>query len=77
MAKRKPIEVTKESNTGLNQQFYDPNKGSKMNRPEFNRQIKQGEHPDYHILHQRDPKTGRIREIPRSNPDRSTVNNLD
>ena len=77
MAKvKKPIQVTKESSTGLNQKFHDPNTGRDMNRGEFNKQIKQGKYPDYHIMHQNDPNTGRTREIPRSNPDKKTGNNL-
>lgn len=46
----KNIKVTKESNTGLNKEFYDPSRGKSMTRGEFVEEIKNGKYPDYHVL---------------------------
>ncbi|AAS71213.1 hypothetical protein RBB68_13305 [Leptospira interrogans] len=66
----KNIKVTKESNTGLNKEFYDPSRGKSMTRGEFVEEIKNGKYPDYHVLDLEGKK------IPRSNPDNSKRNNL-
>ena len=75
MGGKKNIKVTKESPSGLNQRFYDPSRGKEMPRGEFVREIKQGQHPGYHVMKKPGPD-GRMRNIPRSNPDRSEGNNL-
>ncbi|MDD5382314.1 MAG: DUF3892 domain-containing protein [Candidatus Margulisbacteria bacterium] len=67
----KNIKVTKETGTGLNQEFYDPAKHKTMTRGEFVQEIKVGNYPDYNVMN----KDGK--NIPRSNPDGSTGNNLD
>jgi hypothetical protein len=67
---RKSIRVTRESDSGRNQQFKDIKTGEKMNRPEFVRQIREGDRPGYHIRDINGVPT------PVSNPDRSEGNNL-
>lgn len=70
----KTIKVTKESPTGLNKEFYDPNKGKTMNRGEFANEITKGNYPDYHL---RTIQNGNQKlRIPVSNPDKSKNNNL-
>ena len=66
----KNVRVTRESGTGLNQEFHDPGRHKTMNRHEFVRAIGNGRYPGYHVaqIHGKN--------IPRSNPDRSTGNNL-
>lgn len=62
------IRVTKESPTGLNQRFNVG--GREIPRSELVKEIRQGKHPDYHVM------TFEGKEIPRSNPDKSQRNNL-
>ena len=69
--KRKNIQVIQETNTGLNQVFFDPTKGRSMSRTEFVKKIEKGYYEGYHILHLNNKK------IPRSNPDGKQNNNLD
>ncbi|APH42449.1 Uncharacterized protein A9P81_2875 [Leptospira interrogans serovar Copenhageni/Icterohaemorrhagiae] len=66
----KNIKVTKESNTGLNKEFYDPSTAKSMTRGEFVEEIKNGKYRDYHVLDLEGKK------FPRSNPDNSKRNNL-
>ena len=68
---RKRVTVTKESETGRNQQFHDNRTGADMNRPEFVRKIEDGKYPNYHVRKINGLKT------PASNPDESESNNLD
>lgn len=69
--KKKIVRVTKESETGLNQMFFDPTKGCSMTRSEFVDKIEKGYYEGYHIMHLNNKK------IPRSNPDGKQNNNLD
>ena len=69
--KKKIVRVTKESDTGLNQMFYNPEKGRSMTRNEFADKIEKGVYEGYHIMHMNSKR------IPRSNPDDKTGNNLD
>lgn len=67
----KSVIVTQESDSGRNNKFHDNKSGQDMTRPQFVKEIKQGNYPDYHI-----------REInglptPVSNPDKKESNNLD
>ena len=64
------IKVTKESNTGLNQEFYDSTHGKTMTRTEFVKEIEKGKYPGYHVREVDGKK------IPASNPDGKTSNNL-
>lgn len=66
----KSVRVTRESDSGRNQQFRDTRTGEVMSRPEFVRQIRSGDRPDYHIRNINGVAT------PVSNPDRSEGNNL-
>jgi hypothetical protein len=68
MAKR--VSVTRESDSGRNQQFRDNRTGQQMSRPEFVRQIRQGNYPNYHVRKINGVPT------PASNPDNSENNNL-
>ncbi len=68
MAKR--VRVTKETDTGRNTRFYDPNQHRSMTRPEFVRAIENGQYKDYHVRVVGGVKT------PASNPDKSGSNNL-
>ena len=64
------VSVTHESSTGRNARFRDNITGADMTRPEFVRQIKQGNYPDYYVR--------KINGIPTpvSNPDGKQKNNL-
>lgn len=62
------IQVTRESETGLNERFKVGNR--ELSRRELVSEIKNGLHPDYHVMNQGG------RQIPRSNPDNSSRNNL-
>ena len=66
----KNVRVTSESATGLNRRFYDPDTRQQMTRGQFATEIERGLHPDYDVM-RRDGL-----RIPRSNPDRSSNNNL-
>lgn len=66
----RPIKVTRESDSGRNQRFLDPNKGEEMTRPQFVKEIEKGNYPDYHVRDVRGLKT------PCSNPNRSDRDNL-
>ncbi|MCB1201113.1 MAG: hypothetical protein KDK41_10740 [Leptospiraceae bacterium] len=71
----KRISVTKQTETGLNTEFRDNRTGQKMSRGELADKIEDGKAPGYHIQHK---KVGnQTLRIPRSNPDKSTGNNLD
>lgn len=66
----KNIEVTRESESGRNQQFVDQKTGETMTRAGFVKQIEQGLRPDYHVRKIDGIKT------PASNPDGKKNNNL-
>ncbi len=68
MAKR--VSVTRESDSGRNQQFRDNRTEQQMSRPEFVRQIRQGNYDNYHVRNINGVPT------PASNPDNSENNNL-
>lgn len=68
---KKPIKVIKESTSGRNQRFLDPNNNMEMTRAQFVKQIENGNHPDYHVRRVHQLKT------PISNPDNTKKNNLD
>ena len=65
----KPIKVTSESSTGLNQKFQLPS-GEEIPRGKLANQINQGLHPGYHV------RKINGKNIPCSNPDTSKKNNL-
>jgi hypothetical protein len=67
----KRVTVTKESDSGRNQQFHDNYTGRDMSRGEFVRQIRHGNYENYHVR--------KVHGIPTpvSNPDNSKNNNLD
>tara|TARA_R110001592_G_scaffold37183_12_gene124209 strand:+ start:1306 stop:1524 length:219 start_codon:yes stop_codon:yes gene_type:complete len=67
---KKYITVTKESNTGRNQQFQVTPTGEKMTRAQLVREIRNGDFPDYHV------RTINGIATPVSNPDGSKKNNL-
>ena len=67
---KRRVEVTRETNTGRNEEFRDVNTGRRMTRPEFVREIDNGKYPDYHTS-----KIGDVRTLA-SNPDDSENNNL-
>lgn len=69
MAKR--ITVTSESATGRNTSFRDNYTGESYTRAQLVRQIKAGNYENYHI------RNINGLDIPVSNPDKSTRNNLD
>jgi hypothetical protein len=69
MTTRPRLEVVKETNTGLNQQFKDNKTGAIMSRAEVVKKIDQ--FPDYHVMRIND------KNVIRSNPDSSKRNNLD
>jgi len=64
------VSVTKESETGRNLRFHDNYTGADMSRPQFVRQIENGNYPHHHVRVINGVKT------PVSNPDSSTRNNL-
>ncbi|RYG97531.1 MAG: hypothetical protein EON58_09520 [Alphaproteobacteria bacterium] len=66
----KPVKVTDESESGRNHRFLDPNRGVEMTRPQFVREIQQGNYPDYHVRKVNGIKT------PCSNPNASEGDNL-
>ena len=68
---RKRVTVTKESNTGRNQKFHDNYTGADMSRPDFVKQIHNGNYSNYHVRNINGVKT------PVSNPDGKSNNNLD
>jgi predicted SPOUT superfamily RNA methylase MTH1 len=68
---KKPIKVIKESTTGRNQRFLDPNKSLEMTRTQFVKQIEKGNYAGYHVRKVNQLKT------PVSNPDNTKRNNLD
>lgn len=67
---KRRVEVTRETDTGRNEEFRDTNTGRRMTRPEFVREIEKGKYPDYHTRNLRGVRT------PASNPDGSDSNNL-
>ena len=66
---RKRVRVIRETESGRNVRFRHGNKT--MTRPQFVREIKKGNYPDYHVR-----RIGGV-ETPASNPDKSRKNNLD
>lgn len=64
----KNIKVTRETPSGRNTQFKDGNRT--VSRPDLVREIKAGEHPDYHVRVVHGVPT------PVSNPDGKRGNNL-
>lgn len=66
----KKLVVTKESPSGRNQEFQDTSTGKIMGVRETVRRIEQGQFPGYHVQH-----VGK-RAFPRSNPNRSSKDNL-
>ncbi len=71
---RKNIRVTKESETGLNQKFFDPSKNKTMTRGQFANEIDKGNYSSYHNM--KIEINGKKMRIPRSNPDKKSNNNL-
>ncbi|WP_339063609.1 hypothetical protein [Tepidibacillus marianensis] len=69
MSKQPRLKVIKESKTGLNTKFLDTQTGQILTRGQVADNI--SKYDDYHVM-----KKGSKRII-RSNPDRSTDNNLD
>ena len=67
----KRVSVTRESETGRNENFHDNRTGQDMSRAEFVRKIEQGTYPNYHVR-----KIDGVK-IPASNPDKTENNNLD
>ena len=67
----KRISVTKESQTGRNEQFKDNYENKLMNRTEFVKNIENGKYDNYHVRIINGVKT------PVSNPDKTKNNNLD
>lgn len=66
----KRVTVTRESDSGRNQEFRDNRTHRGMSRAEFVRRIEDGSYPKYHVRNVNGVKT------PASNPDRSENNNL-
>ena len=66
----KRVTVTQESSTGRNERFHDNFTGVDMTRPQFVRQINQGNYEHYHVRNINGVPT------PVSNPDGSRNNNL-
>jgi len=66
----KNIKVTKESDSGRNQQFQVGQSGRKVSRADLVKEIEAGKHPDYHVREVNGVKT------PVSNPDSKEGNNL-
>lgn len=67
---RKRVSVTRESDTGRNQRFHDNYSGADLSRPQFVKQIEEGEYSNYPVRKVHGVKT------PVSNPDRTRDNNL-
>ena len=63
--------VTKESNSGMNQEFHDTKTGENMNRTEVARAIDAGKYPGYHHYIDHEGKL-----IIRSNPNGRNDDNL-
>jgi uncharacterized protein DUF3892 len=68
---RKRITVTRESDSGRNQEFHANSTGADMTRAAFIKKIEQGGYPNYHVRRVNGVKT------PVSNPDGKEGNNLD
>jgi hypothetical protein len=62
--------VTRETDSGRNEQFRDTVTGRTITRSQFVHQIEQGSYEHYHVREIKGVKT------PASNPDRSENNNL-
>lgn len=71
MSGKKNVKVTKESPSGRNEQFKDPDKGKSMSRTQFAKAINSGKYEGYHVRNINGKRT------PVSNPDQSEGNNLD
>ena len=67
---KQPVQVIDENDTGRNVRFLDPNAGKEMTRPEFVREIEQGNYPEYHVREIEGIKT------PCSNPNGKERDNL-
>ncbi|MCU7380774.1 hypothetical protein OBO34_20890 [Clostridiales Family XIII bacterium ASD5510] len=67
----KRVSVTRESDTGRNQNFHDNFTNTDMTRSQFVNQIKQGNYDNYHVRNINGVAT------PVSNPDKTRNNNLD
>lgn len=67
---KKPVEVVRESDSGRNTRFRDTDTGREMSRPEFVKEIREGNYPGYHVRRVNDVPT------PVSNPDGKDRNNL-
>ena len=67
----KKVRVTKESESGKNQEFYDPARHRTMTRAGFVKEIEHGKYSGYHVRKVNGVKT------PVSNPDGKAGNNLD
>jgi len=66
----KRVKVTKESNTGRNQNFRDNYTGKDMTMKQFVKEINDGNYSNYHVREINGIKT------PVSNPDKTRNNNL-
>lgn len=67
---KKQVSVISENRTGRNTKFLDNSTGTKMTRPQFVKQIENGNYDGYHIRVINGLKT------PVSNPDGKSSNNL-
>ena len=67
----KKITVTSETSTGMNKTFHDNYKNKNLNRREFVKEVKNGNYLNFHV------RTANDIETPVSNPDKSTLNNLE
>ncbi|MEN8250698.1 MAG: hypothetical protein ABFS32_17325 [Bacteroidota bacterium] len=68
---RKRVTVTRESDSGRNQNFHDNYTGEDMTRAQFVKEIDKGNYPNYHKRNINGVDT------PVSNPDGTKNNNLD
>lgn len=66
----KRVSTTLETNTGRNLKFHDNYKNQDMSRPQFVKEINNGNYENYHVRVINGIKT------PCSNPDNSSRNNL-
>lgn len=67
---RKRITVTSETDSGRNKTFHDNYNGQDMTRPQFVKEIKNGNYDNFHIR-----KINGV-DTPVSNPDTKKNNNL-
>lgn len=71
MTRKRKLEVTKQSDTGENLRFKDPDTLRYMSKKEAIKAVETGTYSDYHI------RTSNGKKYIASNPDKSTKNNLD